>query len=104
MSACDPSGRAHHVAGSMHKPLCRGIANSVLAGLAQCGEVFLHAQHQAPCAELYSRALLPDIRLAGITHCRGLHERGLAQVVEFLEMRLDTLSKSISFRSARVAT
>jgi len=97
-----PLGRGYTLFGRNALPLCDGVADRVLAGLAQSGEVLFDAQQQPTCAEFDTGALLPDIRLAGFAHCGDLHERGLARFTEFFEMCLGTFGKSISFRFGSV--
>src|SRR5262249_19503082 len=96
MSAYDPK-RTLHITWQISNdtlfglnvlPLCGGVANRVLAGLAQSGEVLFHAQKQATCAELETRTLVPDIRPASFARCGDLQEGDLAWFTKFFEMCL----------------
>ena len=60
--------------------------------------MFFHAQQDATGSRSLCRTLLRDIRVAGLTHGGGLHQRCAALFMEVLEMRLDAFCEKISLR------
>jgi hypothetical protein len=77
----------------------RGMADCVLAFLAQSSEVLFDTQEDATFAGLYARALLLNVRPAGCAHIGDFHKSRLARFGQILEMRLGTFGKATAFRS-----
>ena len=77
----------------------RGMADCVLASLAQSSELFFDAQQYATCARFYARTLLLNIHPAGFAHRGNLHKRRFARLSEIQEMCLSTFDKATSVRS-----
>ena len=77
----------------------RGMADCVLALLAQSSEVLFDAQQDATCAGFDARTLLLNIHSAGFAHHGDLRKRRLARLGEILEMCLSTFDKATSVRS-----
>jgi hypothetical protein len=73
-----------------------GVGDRVLAGLTERGEMFFHADQDATGSRSRIGTLLPDIPVARLAHCRGLHQRRPALFMKILEMCIDTFDERIT--------
>jgi len=70
-------------------------ADRLFARVTEVGIVFLDANQEATRARRDGRAMLPDIRAAGLDYCGYSHKRRLARLSQILEMCLNALDERI---------